>query len=169
MALISEAQERGEIHKLLPQTHSPGVDYSLFIMETVEKSLEKVETTPAAPRRSFPPPICSSGSLFRGFCVSAALPSERVRETIFIGVFRSRRSHGDEDQRHRRLEGPEEVPHAAKESGRVGPPIFLLGFPLLLILRSYALFLPKTDVREVSGHLDVVWVPEILNYRKRVF
>ena len=28
-----------EIHKLLPQTHSTGVDYSLFIMETVEMSL----------------------------------------------------------------------------------------------------------------------------------
>ena len=56
--------------------HKPkvqGVDYSPFIMETVEKSLEKMETTPAAPRRSFPPPICNSRSLFRGFCVSAAL------------------------------------------------------------------------------------------------
>ena len=31
-----------------------GVDYSPFIMETVEKSLEKIETTPAALRRSFP-------------------------------------------------------------------------------------------------------------------
>ena len=51
---------RGEIHKLLPQTHSPGVDYSLFIMESMEMSLEEVETSPAAPRRSFPPPICSS-------------------------------------------------------------------------------------------------------------
>ena len=50
--------------------HKPkvqGVDYSPFIMEMVEKSLEKMETTPAAPRRSFPPPICSSRSLFRGF------------------------------------------------------------------------------------------------------
>ena len=62
--------------------HKPkvqGVDYSPFIMETVEKSLEKMETTPAAPHRSFPPPICSSWSLFRGFCVSAALPPENVR------------------------------------------------------------------------------------------
>ena len=41
--LISETQER-EIHKLLPQTHRPGVDYSLFIIDTVEKSLEEVET-----------------------------------------------------------------------------------------------------------------------------
>jgi len=70
--------KRGEIHKLLPQTHSPEVDYSLFIMETVEKSMEKMETTPAAPRRSFPPPICSSWSPFRCFCVCAALLPENV-------------------------------------------------------------------------------------------
>ena len=44
---------------LLPQTHSPEADYSLFIMETVEMSMEKKETSPAALRRSFPPPICS--------------------------------------------------------------------------------------------------------------
>ena len=136
MALISEAQETVEIHKLLPETHSPGVDYSLFIMETVEKSLEKVETTPPAPRRSFPPPICSSRSLFRGFCVSAALSSERVRESIFILVFRSRRSHGDEDRWHRRLEAPDGLLHAARESGRVGPPILALGLTLLHFLRS---------------------------------
>ena len=77
--LISEAQERVEIHKLLLQTHSPGVVYSLFIMEPVEKSLEEMETTPAAPRRSFPPPISNSKCLFRGFCVSAALLSEGRR------------------------------------------------------------------------------------------
>ena len=44
---------------LLPQTHGPEVDYSLFIMETVEMSMEKVETSPAELRRSFPPPIFS--------------------------------------------------------------------------------------------------------------
>ena len=48
----------------------------------------------AAPRRSFPPPICNSRSLFHGFCVSEVLPSERRRETIFIVVFRSRRGSG---------------------------------------------------------------------------
>ena len=42
---------------LLPQTHSPAVDYSLFIMETVEMSMEKVEASPAGLDRSFPPPI----------------------------------------------------------------------------------------------------------------
>ena len=37
-----------------------GVDYSPFIMVMMVEMLEKMETTPAAPRRSFPPPICSS-------------------------------------------------------------------------------------------------------------
>ena len=44
---------------LLPQIHNPEVDYSLFIMETVEISMDKKETSPAGLRRSFPPPICN--------------------------------------------------------------------------------------------------------------
>ena len=161
--------KRGEIRKLLPQTHSPEVYYSLFIMETVEKSLEKMETTPAAPRRSFPPPICSSRSLFSCFCVFAALLSERHRGSIFIDVFRSRRRHGDENGRHRRLEGQDGAPHAAKESGRVGLPLLVLGLPFLRFLGSYSFFLPKTDPRKISGDLDVVWVPKTSKYRKRGF
>ena len=160
------SSKRGEIHKLLPQTHSSRLDYSLFIMETVEKSLDKMETTPAAPRWSFPPPICNSMSLFLGFYVSAALPSERRRETIFIVVFRSRWRHGDEDRRHRSHEEEKRVLHAAKESGRVGPPISFLGLPLLTILGSYVSFLAKNDPREILGHLDVVWVTETSKYRK---
>ena len=38
--------------------HKPkvqGVDYSPFIMVMMVEMLEKMETTPAAPRRSFPP------------------------------------------------------------------------------------------------------------------
>ena len=65
--LISEAQERGEIHKLLPQTHSPGVDYYLFIMETVETLLGEMETTPGFvvfPLRSVGPGLCFVVSLF---------------------------------------------------------------------------------------------------------
>ena len=48
------------------------------IMETVEMSLGEMETTPAAPRRSFLPPIYNSRSLFRGFCVSAALLAKAI-------------------------------------------------------------------------------------------
>ena len=44
---------------LLPQTHSPEVDYSLFIMETVEMSMEKKESSPAGLSWSFPPLIFS--------------------------------------------------------------------------------------------------------------
>ncbi len=47
-------------------------------IRVLRETMEKMETTPAAPRRSFPPPICSSRSLFRCFCVSAALPPENV-------------------------------------------------------------------------------------------
>ena len=44
-------------------------DYSILIMETVEMSLGEMETTPLALRRSFPPPICRSRSLFCGFSI----------------------------------------------------------------------------------------------------
>ena len=63
---------------LLPQTHSPEVDYSLFIMETVEMSMEKKETSPAALRRSFPPPICSLLVSVSCFSRVAALLSKNV-------------------------------------------------------------------------------------------
>ena len=64
---------------LLPQTHSPEVDYSLFIMETVEMSMEKKETSPAGLHRSFPLPICSLLVSVSGFSSVAALPSKNVR------------------------------------------------------------------------------------------
>ena len=63
---------------LLPQTHSPAVDYSLFIMEMVEISMEKVETSPTGLRRSFPPPICSLLVSVSCFFRVVALPSKNV-------------------------------------------------------------------------------------------
>ena len=128
--------------------------------------MEKMETTPAAPRRSFPPPICNSRSLFRCFC--GATSRER-RGTIFIGGFRSKPSRWRKDRRQRSSEGQKGGSHAARYMGRVGPLIWALGPPLVCFLRSHALFLPKTDARKFSGHLDVVWVPETLKYRNRVF
>ena len=64
---------------LLPQTHSPAVDYSLFIMETVEMSMEKKETSPAGLRRSSPPPICSLLVFVSCFFCLAALSSKNLR------------------------------------------------------------------------------------------
>ena len=63
---------------LLPQTHSPEVDYSLFIMETGERSMEKKETSPAALHRSFPPPICSLLVSVSCFSCVAALPPKNI-------------------------------------------------------------------------------------------
>ena len=72
-------KRKREIHMLLPQTHSPAVDYSLFIMETVEMLMEKKETSPAGLRRSFPPPICSLLVFVSGLSPVAALFSKNVR------------------------------------------------------------------------------------------
>ena len=63
---------------LLPQTHSLEVDYSLFIMETVEMSMEKKETSPAGLHQSFPPPICSLLVSVSCFSRVAALMSKNV-------------------------------------------------------------------------------------------
>ena len=56
--------------------------------------------------------------------------------------------------------GGEKCSHAARESGRVGPPKILLGLPFVRFLGSYAFFLPKNDPRKISGHYDVIWSPE---------
>ena len=63
---------------LLTQTHSPEVDYSLFIMETVEMSMEKKGTSPAGLRRSFPSPICSLLVYVSCFFRVAALLSKNI-------------------------------------------------------------------------------------------
>ena len=129
------------------------MDYSLFIMETVEMSLGVMETPPAALRRSFPPPICSFRSLVRGLCVSAALPSGKRRGTIFIVVFRSRRCFEKKDRRQRCHEAQNKGSHAARESGHVGLGVLALGPPLIRLLRSYAFFLPKID----PVNFQVIW------------
>ena len=145
---------RDKPHIYRHEPSAQGVDYSPFIMETLEKSSEKMETTPAAPRRSFPPPICSSRSLFRGFCVSVALPFKRCCETIFIGVFRSRRSFWKKDRRHRSHEGQVDGSHAAKEYGRVGPPLLAFGLPLFL-LPSLPRLVPSKKPMLVN--FQVIW------------
>ena len=46
----------------------------------------------------FPPPICNSRSLFRGFCVSAAILFVKALGGLYIVIFRSRRSFGKKDR-----------------------------------------------------------------------
>ena len=72
---------------LLPQTHSSKVDYSLFIMDTVEMSMEKKETSPAGLRRSFPPPICSLLVSVSGFSRVAALSLRKTSGDLLYRRF----------------------------------------------------------------------------------
>ena len=89
---------------LLPQTHSPEVDYSLFIMETVEMSMEKKETSPAALRRSFPLQSAASWSLFL-VSLMWRLSLQKTSGALYIGVFRSRGCFRAKDRCKRGHEG----------------------------------------------------------------
>ena len=89
MVLNNDSTREREI-KLLPQTHSPEVDYSLFIMETVMMMLERMEIQPGmAPVAFFPPIFAGSGSVLVFLCFCSA-PSEIALGNLFIGIFRSR-------------------------------------------------------------------------------
>ena len=121
---------------LLPQTHSPAVDYSLFIMETVEMSMEKVETSPAGLRWSSPPPIFSLLISVSGFSRVAALLWKKRRGTSYIGVFRSRGCFWAKDRCKRGHEGQVGWAHAARYRGRVGPPLLVLRPPFVDFFRS---------------------------------
>ena len=57
--------------KLLPQNHSPEVDYSLFIMVMMVEMLGKIEISLAVAPAEFPPPIFDGSSsvlVFQCFC-----------------------------------------------------------------------------------------------------
>jgi hypothetical protein len=129
-------KNKREIQWLLPQTHSPKVDYSLFIMVMKVESLERVEITPAAPHRIFSPLIFVSQTPVSWFCVLVVLPFVTCRGTLYIVTFRSRRIHQDEDRQHWSNEGVMDRPHTAKESGCVGHAPLALVPPLLHFLRS---------------------------------
>jgi hypothetical protein len=65
-----------EIDKVLPQTCSPAVDYSLLVMVIMMQMLEKVEIPPVVIPAEFPPPIFAATSLsfFVPFLYDALLP-----------------------------------------------------------------------------------------------
>ena len=76
---------------------------------------------------------------------------------------------GSERSKQGRPEGPDEWAHTAQVPGHVGPPLLALGAPFVRFLRPQVLFLPNIDARKFAGDLDVVWVPETLKERNRVF
>ena len=164
MVLISEAQERKRyisyFHKPIVQGwNTPSSSWRRWRRCWGRCRPRRQRSARVFPLRSTGPGLCFVVSLF------TASSSQR-RVAIFIVGFRSRRSRGRKDRRQRSHEAPEGGPHMAKESGCVGHPLLGLRPPLVCFLRSQVLFLPKTDARKFSGHLDIVWVPETSKYRK---
>ena len=79
-------REREREIKLLPQTHSPEVDYSLLIMVAVLMMLERVEMQPGTAPAVFPPPIFAGyGSVLCISYFSAASSRERPKESLYRG------------------------------------------------------------------------------------
>ena len=151
------------INMLLPQTHSPEVDYSLFIMETMEMSLGEMETTLAALRRSFPPPICSSRSLFWCFCVSAGLFLGKHRGTIFIVIL------GQDEYSRRKIDS-----NGATRAELVGPtrPRNLAAWAYLFWPSDFYFFASFAP-RLFSINFQVIWTSfgslKLKNIENRVF
>ena len=150
---------------LLPQTHSPEVDYSLFIMETVEMSMEKKETSLAGLRRSFPPPICSLLVSVSGFVFLRRLLLENVGGPCIQALL------GHEDASGRRIDsnGATRGAHTAPVPGRVGPSLLALRPPFVDFFRSKILSLKNNDPPKFIAHYDVVKVLKQLKKEKGVF
>ena len=87
MVLNNHSTREREI-KLLPQTHSPEVDYFLFIMETVIMMLERVEIQPGMAPAAFPSPIFSSSASASVFLCFRTASSRDRDGALFIDGFR---------------------------------------------------------------------------------
>jgi hypothetical protein len=105
-------------------------------MVTKVESLEGMEITPAAPRRSFPLQSSISQASILCFCVLAVPSFVKLRGNLFIDGFRSRRIQRDEDRRYQSNEVGTGRTHMAQTSGRVGHVRLVLVAPLLHLLRS---------------------------------
>ena len=91
---LRQWRSRERYIKLLLQTHSPEVDYSLLIMVMRLLDLGGVEISPvAAPEESSPPMVADSGWI-SVFLIYAPPPSRDASGTFIYGVFRSREPSG---------------------------------------------------------------------------
>ena len=87
--LISEALKRGEIHKLLPQTPSPGVDYSLHHGDGGDVVGGDGDHADSAQSEFSPFDLQFQVSVSWFLCLRPP-PRETPRGNIFIVSFRSR-------------------------------------------------------------------------------
>lgn len=146
---------------LLPQTRSPEVDYSFFIMETVEMVLEKKETTPAGLRRSFPPPICCLLASVSGFSRVRRLPPKNVGGPLYKGFL------GQDGVVEKKIDGsgaprPNLVGPTRPGTGAAWAHLFAAsGLRLLASFAPKSSSFQKNDSRNFSAHYDVIKAPEI--------
>ena len=142
---------------LLPQTHSPELDYSLFIMETVEMSMEKKETSPAGLRRSSPLQSAASWSLFLVSLVWRLFLRKTSGGSLYRRFLVTRMLQG-EGSTQTGPRGPKEVGPRGQVQGPHGAPSFappdsirlllsLLGLPPCKIMIPVNLQLIMTSLR----------------------
>jgi hypothetical protein len=84
-------KHKREIGKVLPPTHSPEVDYSLFMVVMMVLTSERVEKRLGATPAMFPPPIFAGTASVYVFRVSLS-PLITIVEGeggLYIGFFRS--------------------------------------------------------------------------------
>jgi hypothetical protein len=93
VTLISEAQER-DWYKLLPQPHSTGINYSLFIMVMNEMMLMDANGQLGAVPTASPLLSLLSSNLYCVFFVSP-LPRHEIARGIYIVGFRQRNLEKD--------------------------------------------------------------------------
>jgi hypothetical protein len=80
-------REREREIKLLPQTHSTEVDYSLFIMVAVLVMLERLEKRSGIAPAAFPPRMFTGSASVSLFHVSPPPPRENASGSLYIGGF----------------------------------------------------------------------------------
>jgi hypothetical protein len=116
--------------KLLPQTHSPEVDYSLFMAVMMVLTSERMEKHPGRLRQRFPLQSSLEQPLFLCFMFLYCLFRDH-QGGLYIGIFRSSWASGDKDGQHRRSEPQTRLGGAAWHTPHVsfgprGQPCWLL-------------------------------------------
>ena len=151
---------------LLPQTHSPEVDYSLFMVETVEMSMEMKETTPAAPRRSFPLQSAAPDLRFRVFVIWRRLFS-RTPWDFFYRRFKVKTKAVEERSTAAELRGPKWWAPRGQVQGPRGPPPFGLPGSVCLI-PSLLRLLPSKIMTSVFFHIFLTMFGSLKHKRKKI-
>ena len=141
--------------KLLLQTHSLEVDYSLLIMVMRLLDLGGVEISPvAAPEESSPHMVADSGSI-SVFLIYAPPPSRDMSGTFIYGGFRSRGPPRAFDGRQMMHEGQKRTGGAPRGSGRATQALSPLLAPFAWFQSWVPLYFQKIIILEKSpGNLS---------------